>query len=121
MLKIELTLSEADAILNLIHHTDGKKNASIKIIEDKLINAQNEFEEISSFMDECPYELSDNQKRFVADCTRANLDVRWDYSGRGMIGKHCPSVCTSHSFFISDAKDIRSDHMGMDIVIYCPR
>lgn len=62
-------------------------------------------------------ELSDNQKQFVKDAEKQGFEVT-SYSGRGMYGNTCPSiVVTGFGQFKTDAS-IKSDNMGLDVVLY---
>ena len=64
------------------------------------------------------YKLSDNQKRFVRDAKKQELDIDYNYSGRFMYGRQCPSIIVeSPGAFLTKAK-INWDNMGMEFVIY---
>lgn len=69
-----------------------------------------------------PYELTENQKKFVKKALKEGFEVRYDYSGRGMYGKQCPAVYLKRDQ-VGDFgfKGASSDSMGLGQVIYCPR
>lgn len=64
-------------------------------------------------------ELSNNQKQFVRDAEEQGHDVNYDYSGRHMYGKTCPSVVCAAGKFNTRAA-YRVDSMGLDVVYYAP-
>ena len=66
----------------------------------------------------CTYELSDNQDRFVNDAFNQGLDVRFDYSGRGMHGTTCPSVTVSGAGEFNTSAVVSQDSMGLGVVVY---
>jgi hypothetical protein len=66
------------------------------------------------------YELSDNQKLFVRDAENQGITVKYDYSGRCMYGRKCPSVVVGGPGDFGTKAGTRSDSMGLDIVIYAP-
>jgi len=62
--------------------------------------------------------LSDNQEQFVQDALAQGLEVNYDYSGRGMYGRTCPSVkLDRYDHFDSDTS-YSKDSLGMGIVYY---
>ena len=65
-----------------------------------------------------PYELSEEQKKFVRKAKREGFEVDYTYSGRGMYGRQCPSVTCRFGEF--GFKGCRSDNMGLDKVYYIP-
>jgi hypothetical protein len=69
----------------------------------------------------CKNNMTKNQKQFIRDAEEQGFDVDYDYSGRGMYGKTCPSIIEERygSRFGTKAS-VRSDSMGLDTVIYCP-
>jgi len=66
------------------------------------------------------YELSANQKKFVAKVKKEGLEkeLRFDYSGRGMFGRKCPAVVAPNGAF--SFKGCSVDNMGLDMVYYVP-
>lgn len=82
--------------------------------------------ELSENIDEwlaqqCTYELSENQKKFVADAERQGFDVDYTYSGRGMMGATCPSVRVGGMGDFGTKAITNSDNMGLGYVIYAER
>ena len=64
---------------------------------------------------------SENQLKFIKSALRQKIDIRYDYSGRGMYGDVCPAVvCKWRDDFKTTAKTI-TDSMGLDVVIYAQR
>jgi hypothetical protein len=68
----------------------------------------------------CDYELSDNQKRFVADAEAQDCEVDYTYSGRGMYGQKCPAVRISSVGDFGTKASTSSDSMGLGFVVYAP-
>jgi hypothetical protein len=66
---------------------------------------------------EIGYELSASQKRFVAKAKREGYKVSYDYSGRGMYGRKCPSISVRRSAEFG-MKGASSDQLGLGYVIY---
>lgn len=112
--KTELTKTELERLLTII---DQNPNDDIIEIARKVREEIEFLEEFQNIVDECPYELSENQKQFVLDCLALDLEVDWDYSGRGMMGRQCPSVRIDDSFLKTSA-DVTRDSMGMGYIHY---
>ncbi len=64
-------------------------------------------------------DLSHNQIRFIKDAMAQGLEVRYNYSGRGMDGRMCPAVhigqCGDE---LETSADFNRDSMGMGKVLY---
>jgi hypothetical protein len=77
-------------------------------------------QELVDIQNELDYKLSDNQLLFVFIALENNLELSYDYSGRGMYGEQCPSVVgndTDTKYF--SGVSIRTDSAGKyDTVIY---
>lgn len=69
--------------------------------------------------EEVKVEFSANQKQFIKDAERQGFEVDYDYSGRGMYGRTCPSIIEERGGdkFGTKAKT-RQDSMGLDAVVY---
>ena len=65
--------------------------------------------------------MTENQKQFIKDASRQGYTVDYDYSGRGMYGRTCPSVNIDRIGEFGTKAKTQSDNMGMGFVIYCPR
>ena len=64
-------------------------------------------------------DLSHNQIRFIKDAMAQGLEVRYDYSGRGMDGRMCPAVSIKqYGDELETSADFNSDSMGMGKVLY---
>lgn len=64
------------------------------------------------------YIYSSNQLQFIEDAENSCHEVNYGYSGRGMYGDVCPSViCEDYSDF-KTLSDVRTDSMGLSVVIY---
>jgi hypothetical protein len=86
---------------------------------DSLEDALNLINEAQSEFDNAPYELSENQKQFVADALEQNFEVNFDYSGRGMYGKLCPSITVErYEENIVTEASVKKDALGLDSVVY---
>lgn len=62
--------------------------------------------------------LTDNQKQFVKDARDQGKEIKWDYSGRFMYGKRCPSVNVDSPAELNTQAQIEWDQMGLGYVIY---
>ena len=62
---------------------------------------------------------SHNQQTFIKDAISQGFKVDYDYSGRAMYGRECPSIYVQDLLndFTSSAK-VKSDNMGKGYVIY---
>jgi len=67
---------------------------------------------------EIDYKLSKNQQKFVKDAEAQNFEVGYNYSGRGMYGRCCPSIIVGGYGEFSTKAKIASDQMGLSTVIY---
>ena len=63
-------------------------------------------------------ELSENQQLFVKDAEEQGYKINFNYSGRGMYGKTCPSIVTHGIADFRTEAGYSYDNMGMDFVIY---
>jgi len=63
-------------------------------------------------------ELSDNQRQFVEDAMAQGIEIRYDYSGRGMNGRCCPAVSVGQYESFDSDTDHSKDSMGMGTVYY---
>lgn len=62
---------------------------------------------------------SARQKKFIKAVENAGLEVNFDYSGRGMYGKTCPSVTVSSlADFPGNPYKYEVDNMGLGYVVY---
>jgi hypothetical protein len=63
--------------------------------------------------------LSHNQIRFIKDAMAQGLEVRYNYSGRGMDGRMCPAVhIKQYGDELETSADFNRDSMGMGKVLY---
>ena len=67
---------------------------------------------------DAPYKLTDNQRKFVADATEQDLEIDYDYSGRGMYGKTCPAVRLDGMGDFATKAETSWDNMGLGYVVY---
>ncbi len=81
-----------------------------------LLDAAFSFEPKSHYEKLAGYELSDNQYLFCIDAELQELDLNFDYSGRGMFGETCPSVTTKEGF--KSESSYKVDSMGLSKVYY---
>lgn len=96
----------------------------VEILNLKLVayldDVEHILQQLSNIQSEIDYKLSDNQLLFIHIALQNNLDLSYDYSGRGMFGKQCPSIVgedTDTKYFSSIA--VKTDSMGKyDTVIY---
>lgn len=65
-------------------------------------------------------ELSENQRQFVKDAEECELDVDYNYSGRGMYGARCPAVRVGQANDIATKAKVSTDSMGRGMVVYAP-
>lgn len=63
---------------------------------------------------------SERQLKFIADAIESGLEVRYDYSGRGMFGDTCPCVHVSNMHNLQTDTKPSWDNMGLDYVLYIP-
>jgi hypothetical protein len=68
--------------------------------------------------DNCDYELSENQENFAIDAFVAGYEVSFDYSGRGMFGRKCPSISVMSREDFSSSSHFLQDNMGIGKVLY---
>lgn len=61
---------------------------------------------------------SENQLQFIEDVQNCGLDVRYDYSGRGMYGDSCPSVTVDSFDELTTTAKWTWDNMGLSYVMY---
>lgn len=67
---------------------------------------------------DAPYDLTDNQVKFVRKALKEGFEIDYTYSGRFMFGERCPAVrCKAGEFGFKGAL---SDSMGLGVVIYLP-
>lgn len=118
-MKIELNKEEISALKDLVEDQKGKVWDDVY---NELENALYVYEEAEYLMaNNVDYELSENQKQFVIDVIANNLEVDFTYSGRGMMGRKCPSVkLDAFDSFSSNAKTSQ-DQLGLGKVIYASR
>ena len=65
--------------------------------------------------------MTARQQKFVKLCEKDDLGINYDYSGRGMYGRTCPSVNVDELSEVSfNPQKYAIDNMGMGYVIYCP-
>ena len=62
--------------------------------------------------------LSSNQSKFVRDAKNQGYEIDYDYSGRGMYGRSCPSVRLGRYETMKTKANVREDSMGMGKVVY---
>jgi hypothetical protein len=75
-------------------------------------------EEKKRFVEEAGYDLSDNQVKFCKDAEDSGVELEYDYSGRGMYGKTCPSVTVDDENDFKTEARIKTDNMGLQIIMY---
>lgn len=68
--------------------------------------------------DKPDYQLTPQQKRFVKKAESEGYKVNYDYSGRGMYGRKCPSIIIKRFEEDFIFRNSSSDSMGLDKVIY---
>jgi len=93
--------SRADEIYSVLHQTYEFYKDAKKFIEEN-----------------CDYELSENQENFVIDAFIAEHEVSFDYSGRGMFGRKCPSISIMSREEFSSGSNFLQDSMGLGKVLY---
>lgn len=64
---------------------------------------------------------SENQRQFIEDARNQGLEVEFDYSGRGMYGETCPSVCLERGENMKTMSNYETDSMGLGSVAYARR
>lgn len=69
-------------------------------------------------LSEAPYQLSDNQKRFVKDAEKEGKEVDFTYSGRFMYGEQCPSVRLDRGERFNTRAKVTEDSLGLGTVVY---
>lgn len=67
---------------------------------------------------EIGYELSENQKEFVAAALREGYEIDYSYSGRGMYGHQCPAVRLGSGEDFNPSAEHKVDSMGRGSVVY---
>ena len=72
-------------------------------------------EELDDLMDDY---WSENQKKFIEDAEDAGYEVSTDYSGRGMYGTTCPSICVDDVTEFNSESSYAWDNMGLSYVLY---
>lgn len=75
-------------------------------------------EQKTYWQEQAGYDLSENQIKFCIDAEEQGQEINFDYSGRGMFGKKCPSVVVSDLSDMTTKARTRTDSMGLDVVIY---
>ena len=63
---------------------------------------------------------SERQLKFIKDAIESGLEVRYDYSGRGMYCETCPCVHVSNMHKLQTDTNPLWDNMGLDYVLYIP-
>ena len=98
------------------------KMVSFNAPNDVLVNyTVEDVKDKEDWKEELGYEVSDNQVQFLNDAEEQGLEIRTNYSGRGMFGQQCPGVVVDdENKFTTKARTIR-DGMGLQMIIYCPR
>lgn len=75
-----------------------------------------QLEQIQSELD---YKLSDNQLLFIHAAENNGFEISYDYSGRGMFGKQCPSIIGDDADITKfNGVSVKTDSMDYDTVIY---
>ena len=64
------------------------------------------------------YSLREDQVKFVKKALREGFKISYNYSGRFMYGRKCPSV--SHDAGEFGFKGARQDQLGLGVVTYLP-
>jgi len=106
----EEVLNQAKLDDDFLNAGDSKNFANGDIIDT---------DEQKSYWDkQAGYSLSDNQLQFCLDADEQGQEVNFNYSGRGMFGKSCPSVVVSDMNDMTTKARTRTDSMGLDLVIY---
>lgn len=118
-MKTNFSREQLEWLVNLVDENsedlDSEPASSVYTELNKALDVLDEVDEAS---ENCEYDLSDNQLQFVADVLAAELEVRWDYSGRGMFGRKCPAVYLKRDEQFSSSSETRMDSMGKGTVIY---
>ena len=85
-----------------------------------LNNLECALQELETIQNELDYKLSDNQMLFIHIALENNLELSYDYSGRGMYGKQCPSIVTddNRDLLKFNGVSIKQDGMFCNVVVY---
>lgn len=76
--------------------------------------------ELEDLLKDVEYKLTDNQREFAIAALDAGLEINFDYSGRNMYGRECPSVVVPNLKAFHPSAEHKTDNMGYDYVIYAP-
>jgi len=73
---------------------------------------------VAELEEEAGYPLSKNQVQFIKDVKASEYDIRYNYSGRYMYGRSCPSVNLDRGEHLETRAKTNEDSMGKGYVIY---
>lgn len=108
----------------LINNSMSFKQTVNEIVEMNLLSFLDSLEyslqNLIDIQNEVEYKLSDNQLLFIHIALKNNLELSYDYSGRGMFGEQCPSIVTDNDSDITkfNGVSVKTDTMGYSLVIY---
>jgi hypothetical protein len=115
-MKVDLTEQQVSFLLQVL---DPIQDACLDEVYSKLHETYEAYKDAKKFIEEnCDYEISENQENFVIDAFIAEHEVSFDYSGRGMFGRKCPSISVMSREEFSSSSNFLQDSMGIGKVLY---
>jgi hypothetical protein len=96
--------------------TDSKRSRSYREDGDGESGTWKRRNEVN--MEKTTDALSKNQQKFVFDAEDQGFDVDYEYSGRSMFGRTCPSIQVGGMGQFATKAVVCWDNMGKGFVIY---